>query len=249
METDLELKNIDDNQLKEADMVVDDENNLVDTEIQEVDGLIVDIDEEENLVATTDQKTSSTSPFLNRTMRLLATLLVLLAAIYLHLGGVQADDKNKFYYNNGYEPNIEAYVKLLEELRSQLASGTDVHEIAVTRNPANVPIDDRFIQVELENSGGEVITLIIDTENVYVVGYLFGPTSLQTLDYLDDIPREELFQAFPSPQYNHSPLGFAGNYGSLLDRERTELGHGALNDAIKNLYYSLLVILVSSTAI
>ncbi|GJX07140.1 hypothetical protein Tco_0195072 [Tanacetum coccineum] len=56
METDLELKNIDDNWLKEADMVVDDENNLVDTEIQEVDGLIVDIDEEENLVATTDTK-------------------------------------------------------------------------------------------------------------------------------------------------------------------------------------------------
>ncbi|GKC61552.1 hypothetical protein Tco_1089150, partial [Tanacetum coccineum] len=51
METDQELKNIDDNQLNEADMVVDDENNLVDTEIQEVDGLIVDIDEEENPVA------------------------------------------------------------------------------------------------------------------------------------------------------------------------------------------------------
>nr|GEV16419.1 hypothetical protein [Tanacetum cinerariifolium] len=49
METYLELKNVDDNQLKEVDMVVDDENNLVDTEIQEVDG---DIDEEENLVAT-----------------------------------------------------------------------------------------------------------------------------------------------------------------------------------------------------
>ncbi|GJV95863.1 FAR1-related sequence 5-like protein [Tanacetum coccineum] len=55
METDLELKNINDNWLKEADMVVDDENNLVDTEIQEVDGLIVDIDEEENLVATTGE--------------------------------------------------------------------------------------------------------------------------------------------------------------------------------------------------
>nr|GEV98845.1 60S ribosomal protein L7a-1 [Tanacetum cinerariifolium] len=52
---DLELKNIDDNQLKEADMVVDDENNLVDTEIQEVGG---DIDEEENLVATTEDTNS-----------------------------------------------------------------------------------------------------------------------------------------------------------------------------------------------
>ncbi|GKA29037.1 hypothetical protein Tco_0715282, partial [Tanacetum coccineum] len=53
METDQELKNIDDNQLNEIDMVVDDENNLVDTEIQEVDGLIVDINKEENLVAAT----------------------------------------------------------------------------------------------------------------------------------------------------------------------------------------------------
>nr|GEU74138.1 S-layer homology domain-containing protein [Tanacetum cinerariifolium] len=44
----------------EVDMVVDDENNLVDTEIQEVDGLIVDIDEEENLVATTDEGTLAT---------------------------------------------------------------------------------------------------------------------------------------------------------------------------------------------
>ncbi|GJR30770.1 FAR1-related sequence 5-like protein [Tanacetum coccineum] len=65
METDLELKNIDDNQLKEADMVVDDENNLVDTEIQEVDGLIVDIDEEENLVATTVPQTPRPSLYLH----------------------------------------------------------------------------------------------------------------------------------------------------------------------------------------
>nr|GEZ59659.1 hypothetical protein [Tanacetum cinerariifolium] len=59
MEIDQQLKNIDDNQLKEADMVIDDENNLVDTEIQEVDGLIVDIYEEENLVATTGTTTAA----------------------------------------------------------------------------------------------------------------------------------------------------------------------------------------------
>ncbi|GJR62445.1 FAR1-related sequence 5-like protein [Tanacetum coccineum] len=50
---DLDLKNMDDNQLNEANLVVDAENNLVDTEIQEVDGLIVYIGEEENLVAAT----------------------------------------------------------------------------------------------------------------------------------------------------------------------------------------------------
>ncbi|GKG57986.1 hypothetical protein Tco_0589597, partial [Tanacetum coccineum] len=60
----------------------------------------------------------------------LATLLVLLAPIYLHLGGVQADNKNIFYYNNSREPNITTYVNLLEELRSRLASGTVVHGIA-----------------------------------------------------------------------------------------------------------------------
>nr|GEU44827.1 hypothetical protein [Tanacetum cinerariifolium] len=52
MEIDLELKKIDDNLLNEADLV-DDENNLDDAEIQKVDALIVDIDEEENVVAAT----------------------------------------------------------------------------------------------------------------------------------------------------------------------------------------------------
>nr|GEU80200.1 protein FAR1-related sequence 5-like [Tanacetum cinerariifolium] len=65
METNLELKDIDYNQLKEADMVVDDENNLVDTEIQELDCLIVDIDEEENLVATTVPQTPRPSLYLH----------------------------------------------------------------------------------------------------------------------------------------------------------------------------------------
>nr|GEX37893.1 ribosome-inactivating protein [Tanacetum cinerariifolium] len=132
-------------------------------------------------------------------MRLLATLLVLLAAIYLHLGGVQADtkdDKNNFYYNNVHEPNIKAYIKLLEE-------------------------------VQLENNGDEVITVIIDTVNVYVVGYLVGSTIRPTLHYLnldDADQREALLQAFPNIDYTHR-LGFAGNYGSLSGRERTEFGH------------------------
>nr|GEX99970.1 hypothetical protein [Tanacetum cinerariifolium] len=126
---------------------------------------------------------------------------------------------------------------------------TDAHEIAVTRPLTNIPLQERFIQVHLENSGGEVITVIINTENVYVVGYLFGPASRPTLYYLDDIPREELFQAFLSQQYNYSPLGFAGNYRSLPDREKTELEHGTLNDAIRNLYYrhsqpSLLLVII-----
>ncbi|KAL8241916.1 hypothetical protein R6Q59_012218 [Mikania micrantha] len=173
-------------------------------------------------------------------MRLLATLLILLAAIYLHLGGVQTDTKNDmniFFYNNGYSPDIEAYVRLLEELRSRLASETDVHGIAVTRPLRSIPIEERFIQVQLENSGGEVITVIINTENVYVVGYLVGSNVHPTLCYLDQIPRDELFEAFPSPQYTHSRLRFAGNYDSLPNRETTELGHGALNVAISNLYY------------
>nr|GEX52799.1 preproricin [Tanacetum cinerariifolium] len=58
-----------------------------------------------------------------------------------------------------------------------------------------------------------------------------------TLYYLDDIPREELLQAFPSTNYTHSRLGFSGNYSSLPDRDRIELGYGALNYAIINVYY------------
>ncbi|GKE77668.1 ribosome-inactivating protein [Tanacetum coccineum] len=148
-----------------------------------------------------DQKTSSISPFLTRTIRLfLATLLVLLAAIYLHLGGVEANNKNIFYYNNGNEPNIAAYVKLLEELRSRLASGTDVHGIAVTRPPTNITFQERFIQVQLENGGGDVII------------------------------------AFPNTAYTHRAIGFDGSYSTLGNRQETELGHGALNNDITNLF-------------
>nr|GEY27201.1 ribosome-inactivating protein [Tanacetum cinerariifolium] len=174
-------------------------------------------------------------------MRLFATLLLLVvAAIYLHLGGVQADnkyDKNKFSYNNGQMPNIKAYIKLLEELRDRLASGTDVHGILVTRPARNIPLQERFIQVELQNSGYQVITVIIDTVNVYVVGYLVSSPLAPILHYLDGDASEALRDALPNTTYIHRPLNFDGRYRSLPDRDQTPLGHGALNDAIRNLYY------------
>nr|GFB82370.1 ribosome-inactivating protein [Tanacetum cinerariifolium] len=126
---------------------------------------------------------------------------------------------------------------LLEELRARLASETDVHRISVTRPPENISLQERFVQVQLENGSEELIIVIIDIVNVYVVGYLSGSTLLPTLYYLDDIPREELLQAFPSTDYTHSRLGFSGYYGSLPDRDRIELGHVALNYTIINLYY------------
>nr|GEY53587.1 ribosome-inactivating protein [Tanacetum cinerariifolium] len=146
-------------------------------------------------------------------------------------------DQNIFYYNNGYQPNITAYVNLLEQLRSRLASETDVYGIAVTRPPTNILLKERFVQVQLENSRGEVITVIIHTLNVYVVGYLVVRNNSQTLHFLDDYPKE-LFQAFPSTRYNYSGLGFAGNYNDLKYRLETQLGHGALNIAITNLFYT-----------
>ncbi|GJV20208.1 ribosome-inactivating protein [Tanacetum coccineum] len=194
----------------------------------------------------------------------MTTLVVLLAAIYLHIGGVQIDDttksttskrlaidkninggveedtkiflilQNNFYYNNGKEPNIEDYVKLLEDLRRRLTGGT-ANGIAVTRSPTDIRLQERFLQVQLENGCGEVITVIIDTVNVYVVGYLVGPATRPTLYYLNKVPTA-LFQAFPMPDYNRIGLGFAGNYDSLPLRETHQIGHGALNDAVKNLY-------------
>nr|GEX28386.1 type 2 ribosome-inactivating protein [Tanacetum cinerariifolium] len=173
-------------------------------------------------------------------MRLFLATLLAVIYLYLGLGGVQRDtkyDKNKFYYNNGDRPNIIAYIKLFEELRARLASRTDVHRISITHPHENIPLQERFVQVQLENGGEELIIVIIDTVNVYVVGYLSGSTLRPTLYYLDDIPREELLQAFPSTDYTHSRLGFSGNYGSLPDKDRIELGHGVLNYAIINLYY------------
>nr|GEU56459.1 hypothetical protein [Tanacetum cinerariifolium] len=163
------------------------------------------------------------------------------------------DTFRKMYVSSSY---VEALTPMLEDgghwmagTRMPCTAGTDAHGTAVTWPLTNIPLQERFIQVHFENSGGEDITVIINTENVYVVGYLFGPASRPTLFYLDDIPREELFQAFLSRQYNYIPLGFTGNYRSLPDRERTELGHGVLNDAIRNLYYrhsqsSLLLVII-----
>nr|GFA88811.1 ribosome-inactivating protein [Tanacetum cinerariifolium]GFA89110.1 ribosome-inactivating protein [Tanacetum cinerariifolium] len=42
--------------------------------------------------------------------------------------------------------------------------------------------------------------------------------------------------AFPSINYTYSQISFDGGYGSLRDREATKLGHGALNDARRNLF-------------
>ncbi|KAD5507814.1 hypothetical protein E3N88_15517 [Mikania micrantha] len=132
----------------------------------------------------------------------------------------QDDKKNIFFYKNEAQPNNADYANLLKQLRSRLASENDV---------------------QLENSGGEVITVIIDTENVYVVGYVETRSSSSlrpTLHYLRDNPSEALLlQAFHNPHYTHSRLGFAGNYDSLPSRETIPIGHGALNDAIRNLYY------------
>nr|GFA09982.1 lectin precursor [Tanacetum cinerariifolium] len=72
---------------------------------------------------------------------------------------------------------------------------------------------------------------------VWLANRVFGTEPRQQWALYDDIPREELLQAFPSTDYTHSRLGFSGNYGSLPDRDRIELGHGALNYAIINLYY------------
>ncbi|GJY03951.1 hypothetical protein Tco_0369891 [Tanacetum coccineum] len=57
---------MDDNQVNEADMVVDEENLLIETEIQDVDNLNVDTDAEENLVtAPATQNTPMPSLYLH----------------------------------------------------------------------------------------------------------------------------------------------------------------------------------------
>nr|GEW48508.1 type 2 ribosome-inactivating protein precursor [Tanacetum cinerariifolium] len=47
---------------------------------------------------------------------------------------------------------------------------------------------------------------------------------------------EHQWRGFPSINFTYSRLSFDGGYGSLEEREATELGHGALNDAIRNLF-------------
>lgn len=167
-------------------------------------------------------------------------LLLLLLEIYLHVGGaVQAENNNNnpiIYYNNAAHPNITAYVELLQTLRAQLTSGSHAHDISILRRPADVVTKDRFLQIQLENGAGNIITVIIDVVNVYVVGYLRGNNILPTFHHFTDTP-PEAFDAFPASQYKRSPLGFSSAYGDLGNRENEELGHGALNQAIDALFY------------
>ncbi|KAJ9555684.1 hypothetical protein OSB04_010298 [Centaurea solstitialis] len=160
------------------------------------------------------------------------SVCICLWKVNLKTGAVTKDNKNIFYYNNGEVPNITAYVKLLEELRSRLASGNDVHGFPVTRPPI-IPVQERFVQVQLNGRGDNIVTMIINTTNVYVVGYT-NDTCHPTIYYFKDVPVEELRQAFPS--YNHSDLNFTGNYRILGERDKQVLGHRALNDAIEELY-------------
>ncbi|PWA87193.1 ribosome-inactivating protein [Artemisia annua] len=150
--------------------------------------------------------------------------------------GVEAQATNIFFYDNGYTPNATAYEELLRRLRSRLASGTNAHGIPMTRPRTNVPLQERFIQVELRAGDQESITVIFDTADVWVVGYIIIDRGRPTLRYLNQVPTE-LFLAFPRPHYNHDPLRLDGNYNHLPSRSGTPLGHGALNVAISNLYY------------
>lgn len=171
-------------------------------------------------------------------MRVVAIHLLLLVALYLHLGGVQAitNVKKNVIYNNGNSPNTTAYVEFIEELRHQLASGVKVHGIPVlSPSSAFVTVDDPFILVQLKNGDGDVITIVLYAVNVNVVGYLDSSVVVTTnFYYLDDIP-EETLKAFPEPLFRQIPLHFSSSYQSLGDRGTQGLGHGALNLAIANL--------------
>ncbi|GJV01634.1 reverse transcriptase domain-containing protein [Tanacetum coccineum] len=100
------------------------------------------------------------------------------------------------------------------------------------------PLENKEFNAIIGACNGEVITVIIDTVNVCMEGYLVGFTSHPTLYYLKDRLRriEALLQAFPSTSYTHSELFFDGSYSTLWYRDETELGHGALNNAITNLF-------------
>ncbi|KAK9136038.1 hypothetical protein Syun_015374 [Stephania yunnanensis] len=71
--------------------------------------------------------------------------------------------------------NGTVYGEMIKQLRiNLLVSGSYSHGIPRLRDPTTVPDSERYILVEIAESGGQTVTFAIDVTNVYVVGYLVG---------------------------------------------------------------------------
>ncbi|KAF2291757.1 hypothetical protein GH714_035469 [Hevea brasiliensis] len=134
--------------------------------------------------------------------------------------------------------NRESYAQLLETLRDHLGREKDErHGILVLPNPQTVPINRRFLLVQLSNSAGHSITLALDVTSADVVGYRVGNQSY----FFENAPSEAFSNLF---RYTtRVSIGFGSNYDALeaaADQHRNRIGLGMipLETAISYLYDS-----------
>ncbi|EEF30196.1 ricin-agglutinin family protein [Ricinus communis] len=134
----------------------------------------------------------------------------------------------------------QSYTNFIDAVRSHLTTGDDVrHEIPVLRNRVGLPINQRFVLVQLSNQAEHSVTLAMDVTNAYVVGYRAGNNAYF---FRPDSPEdaEAITHLFTDAQ-NPYTFAFGGNYDRLEQlgglRENIELGNGPLEDAISALYY------------
>nr|7TH2_A Chain A, Ricin A chain [Ricinus communis]7TH2_B Chain B, Ricin A chain [Ricinus communis] len=136
---------------------------------------------------------------------------------------------------------VQSYTNFIRAVRGRLTTGADVrHEIPVLPNRVGLPINQRFILVELSNHAELSVTLALDVTNAYVVGYRAGNSAY--FFHPDNQEDAEAITHLFTDVQNRYTFAFGGNYDRLEQlagnlRENIELGNGPLEEAISALYY------------
>nr|prf ricin D Ile chain [Ricinus communis] len=136
---------------------------------------------------------------------------------------------------------VQSYTNFIRAVRGRLTTGADVrHEIPVLPNRVGLPINQRFILVELQNHAELSVTLALSVTNAYVVGYRAGNSAY--FFHPDNQEDAEAITHLFTDVQNRYTFAFGGNYDRLEQlagnlRENIELGNGPLEEAISALYY------------
>ncbi|KAL6294909.1 hypothetical protein ACE6H2_003051 [Prunus campanulata] len=127
----------------------------------------------------------------------------------------------------------QKYRDFIESLRQRLTAGrSKSHGIPVLPRREDVPDAQRFLLVDLTNSGNNTIRLAIDVVNAYVVGYAAGGRSY----FLKENAREN-----PPPIHTlfrdttrMPPLDFDGSYTGLSRAAQEAVQRNIARDRARN---------------
>ncbi|KAJ4839634.1 hypothetical protein Tsubulata_045194, partial [Turnera subulata] len=144
----------------------------------------------------------------------------------------------EFYFDQATSTK-EYKAKLINVMRNQLKSTVSFFGIPSlpTKKVTGV---DRFGLVTLNYSSEAAVSLVIDVNNLYVVGfYSNNPKANPQKAYYyftGDAGYRDAVQLFDTDTKVES-LGYGEDYGSLGDRSKVDLGRVPLISAVEELYY------------